>query len=112
MHQQYFQDHVLRVNHALDAYLATWSQETIAHYPKLADLISEFVKANDGGKRLRAVLVMLGYEMITGYYDESLLPAALAYELFQTSILAHDDIIDISDLRRGKATLHKAIEHR
>ena len=55
---------------------------------------------------------MMGYEMITGHHNVDLLPIALAYELFQTAILAHDDIIDISDLRRGKPTLHKAIEYR
>jgi geranylgeranyl diphosphate synthase, type I len=50
--------------------------------------------------------------MITGHHNNELLPVALAYELFQTAILAHDDIIDMSDLRRGKPTLHKAIEQR
>jgi geranylgeranyl diphosphate synthase type I len=33
---------------------------------------------------------------------------SLAYELFQTSILIHDDIIDNDNLRRGKETIHFA----
>ena len=33
---------------------------------------------------------------------------SLAYELFQTSILIHDDIIDNDNLRRGKDTIHYA----
>ena len=31
---------------------------------------------------------------------------ALAYEIFQTSILVHDDIIDDDNLRRGNKTIH------
>jgi geranylgeranyl diphosphate synthase, type I len=112
MHQQYFQQHVHNINQALESYLASRSESTIITYPKLAPLIQEFVSANDGGKRLRAVLVMMWYEMVTGHHNHDLLPVALAYELFQTGILAHDDIIDLSDLRRGKPTLHKAIEAR
>ncbi len=112
MHQQYFQEHVQDINQALETYLASWSESTCVSYPKLTPLIQEFVTANAWGKRLRAVLVMMWYEMITGHHNSELLPVALAYELFQTAILAHDDIIDISDLRRGKPTLHKAIEHR
>ena len=33
-------------------------------------------------------------------------PLACAFEIFQTSILIHDDIIDHDDLRRGKKTIH------
>jgi geranylgeranyl pyrophosphate synthase len=33
-------------------------------------------------------------------------PLALAFEIFQTAILVHDDIIDNDDLRRDKITIH------
>ena len=112
MHQQYFQEHVQRIDHELTKYLNSRSLTIAQEYPKLQPLIQELVIANQGGKRLRAVLVILWYEMITGYHNDDLIPVALAYELFQTGILAHDDIIDASDLRRGKSTLHKAIEVR
>lgn len=112
MHQQYFQEHVARVNQSLESYLDQRSQQVIITYPKLQDHIQALVDAHRWGKRLRAALVMLWYEMVTGHDNEDIIPVALAYELFQTAILAHDDIIDISDLRRGKATLHKSMEMR
>lgn len=112
MHQKYFQDHVYSINQSFEQYLDSWAQQTAIKYPKLEAIIQEFVEANRGGKRLRAALVMLWYEMISGHQNTELMPVALAYELFQTAILAHDDIIDISDLRRGKQTLHKALEQR
>ena len=37
---------------------------------------------------------------------EDLLKVAIAYEIFQTAILAHDDIIDKSPTRRGKPSLY------
>ncbi len=66
--------------------------------------ISEFVRMNDNGKFLRATLVALGYQSM-GKSDDGYLNLALALELFQTSILIHDDIIDNAVLRRGKETI-------
>ncbi len=42
-------------------------------------------------------------------YGKEIIKAGVAYEIFQTAILAHDDIIDKSDLRRGKKTLYKIV---
>jgi geranylgeranyl diphosphate synthase type I len=49
-------------------------------------------------------MVKLGEE-IAGRPGEYL-PIAMAYEIFQTAILIHDDIIDKSHTRRGKTTMH------
>ena len=64
----------------------------------------EFVISNYGGKYLRGVLSKLGYNM-TGKKDDFYLSLAVALEIFQTSILIHDDIIDKSDKRRGIDTI-------
>jgi geranylgeranyl pyrophosphate synthase len=47
--------------------------------------------------------------MISKTPNPELLKIAAAYELFQTAILAHDDIIDNSPKRRGKSSLHVAL---
>lgn len=63
-----------------------------------------------GGKKLRAFLVYLGYR-VGGMQDiKSILPLALAIELFHSFLLIHDDIIDRSNMRRGKLTIHKRYE--
>lgn len=60
---------------------------------------------NAGGKRLRGALVYIGYGMLRD--DLSQADAlAEAFELFQTAILIHDDIIDRADSRRGIETIH------
>ncbi len=63
----------------------------------------EFARMNGNGKFLRAALVALGYQ---NYSDQNdYLALALAVEVFQTSILIHDDIIDKADTRRGNPTI-------
>ncbi|MBP3580238.1 MAG: polyprenyl synthetase family protein [Clostridia bacterium] len=66
-----------------------------------------FLRQCDGGKRVRAYLVQLGYEIFAKDVkaDKAFLPS-LSYELFQTGILAHDDIIDNSETRRFKPSMH------
>lgn len=66
------------------------------------------IRHSEGGKRIRAYLTALGYGLFKGLdktYD--VLVPSLSYELFQTGILAHDDIIDNSDYRRFKPSMHK-----
>ena len=68
----------------------------------------EFLKnLNSDGKLIRGFLIALGYKILKEdiKYSYNL---SLAYELFQTSILIHDDIIDNDNLRRGKDTIHYA----
>ena len=66
--------------------------------------LNYFTELNTNGKNIRGLLVLLGYELLKddSNYAHDL---ALAYEVFQTSILVHDDIIDQDDLRRGKYTV-------
>ena len=66
--------------------------------------IFEFVRLNDNGKFLRATLVALGYYS-AGKNDDAYLDLSLALEVFQTSILIHDDIIDNAVKRRGVDTI-------
>ncbi|MDO4664708.1 MAG: polyprenyl synthetase family protein [Actinomycetaceae bacterium] len=63
-----------------------------------------------GGKRLRAQGLALGYELFAGTNQAALLSGAAAVELYQASALAHDDIVDNADTRRGKQSLHRYFE--
>ncbi len=68
--------------------------------------INKFINSNSDGKCIRGTLIDLGYRMNNNNNDEKAIPLASAYETFETSILIHDDIIDNSDYRRGKITIH------
>lgn len=59
-----------------------------------------------GGKRMRPLLVLMGYQLFKEDVKKAL-PAALAVETFHNFTLMHDDIMDNAPLRRGKATVHE-----
>lgn len=93
----------------LKIYLAKWRIEVEETNPKLLPLADLFIDACDGGKRLRGALVKLGFELSGNKYESEILKSAVAIEIFQTAILAQDDIVDQSPTRRGKKTIHTAL---
>jgi geranylgeranyl pyrophosphate synthase len=62
-----------------------------------------------GGKRIRAMLVVMAAQACRGKAEETL-PAAAAVECVHAYSLVHDDLpaMDDDDLRRGRPTCHKA----
>lgn len=63
-----------------------------------------------GGKRLRGILTMVGYEMCGGTNQAMIIQAARAVEMMHAYILIIDDIQDRSILRRGGPSAHKLLE--
>lgn len=81
--------------------------ENTPSFLSLLEVIQEF--SLRGGKRIRPFFVYIGYSLIKGDISEELdevMKASILIELIHTFFLAHDDIMDKSDLRRGKPTLH------
>ncbi|MFZ2236250.1 MAG: polyprenyl synthetase family protein, partial [Dokdonella sp.] len=68
----------------------------------LINQISEHIIAG-GGKRLRPMLHLLAAKA-AGYDGERHIPLAALIEFIHTSTLLHDDVVDESDLRRGRKT--------
>jgi octaprenyl-diphosphate synthase len=54
-----------------------------------------------GGKRVRPVLLLLSAELC-GYTGPRCFQVAAAVELLHTATLLHDDVVDLSELRRGR----------
>ena len=61
---------------------------------------------NSGGKRLRPLLALHCAEAL-GSIDDGQLRYAAIIELIHAATLLHDDIVDDSELRRGKLTANK-----
>ena len=59
-----------------------------------------------GGKRFRPVLVLLACQACGGDVRKAM-RTAVAFEMFQSFAVVHDDIEDDSEMRRGKPCLHK-----
>lgn len=56
-----------------------------------------------GGKRLRPIITILAGKAL-GYDDPKLYSLAAMVEFIHTSTLLHDDVVDESELRRGRET--------
>lgn len=84
--------------------------------PETLPLLEAIESLSTGGKRLRALLSYWGWRGAGGAPVTenrgtwSIVKAGMAVELFQTSALIHDDIIDRSDTRRGAPSVHKRFE--
>jgi len=69
--------------------------------PKLAHHLID-----SGGKRLRPMLT-LAMASLTGYSGEGHIKLAAAVEFMHTATLLHDDVVDESDMRRGRPAARK-----
>ena len=68
----------------------------------LIEQMGEYI-VNSGGKRLRPVLAILSARACQYEGEKHHLTAAII-EFIHTATLLHDDVVDASDLRRGKET--------
>jgi len=59
-----------------------------------------------GGKRIRPVLMLMAYNLYKDDVDK-IYGSAAGIEIFHNYTLLHDDLMDRSDMRRGKPTVHK-----
>jgi octaprenyl-diphosphate synthase len=66
----------------------------------LINQMGHYIVGN-GGKRLRPMLLLLAAKALGGINDKHLILAAVI-EFIHTATLLHDDVVDESDLRRGK----------
>ena len=68
----------------------------------LVNQLSHYI-INSGGKRLRPLLALL-MARACGYQGDKHVDVATIVEFIHTATLLHDDVVDESDMRRGKDT--------
>ncbi|MES2820577.1 MAG: polyprenyl synthetase family protein [Pseudomonadota bacterium] len=76
-------------------------KQLISRVPLVAKIGDYIVSA--GGKRLRPLLVLLCGKALGRQGDDLCLLAATV-EFLHTATLLHDDVVDMSDMRRGRST--------
>ncbi|HNW40113.1 MAG TPA: polyprenyl synthetase family protein [Candidatus Omnitrophota bacterium] len=77
--------------------------------PILFKNIKEFICRD--GKRVRPILFCIGYLGFSKKMPSGLYRSALSLELLHDFMLVHDDIIDKSDQRRGKPSMHTLLKN-
>jgi len=76
-------------------------QQLTSRVPLVSKIGDYIISA--GGKRLRPLLVLLGGKAI-GYEGDNLRLLAATIEFLHTATLLHDDVVDMSGMRRGRST--------
>src|SRR5207245_10120793 len=77
------------------------------HVQSQVDLIpkiGQYIQTS-GGKRIRPAVLLMAARL-SGYQGDRAILYAAVVEFIHTATLVHDDIIDESDLRRGRPAVH------
>ncbi|MDF1539642.1 MAG: polyprenyl synthetase family protein [Candidatus Thorarchaeota archaeon] len=101
-------DEVEKVNAALSSYL-DWKIDRVSKlgewHVQFYENMKEYLMR--GGKRLRPVLVVVGYKAVKPEIEiEHLYRAGCSIEALHNGSLLHDDLIDHDETRRGGKTFH------
>lgn len=98
-----------RLGAQLDAMNAIIRTSLATSDPLMGRVVDQYLLTK--GKQIRPLLVLLSARMF-GEINESTLHAAAALEMLHNATLIHDDVVDSSDLRRGKPTLNHDFDNR
>jgi octaprenyl-diphosphate synthase len=82
-------------------------REFVRHVESQVDLIPKIGRyiQTSGGKRVRPAVLLMAARLC-GYDGERAIRYAAVVEFIHTATLVHDDIIDDSELRRGRLAVH------
>ncbi|WFE75040.1 polyprenyl synthetase family protein [Roseinatronobacter sp. S2] len=92
---EYLRDDLLEVNQLIRARMVS------EHAPRIPEVTAHLIEA--GGKRIRPMLV-LAASHLCGYQGPYHHHLAATVEFIHTATLLHDDVVDESAQRRGRAT--------
>jgi len=98
---QRLQDLVAADMAAVQEYISARTDSTVDLVPELANHLIE-----SGGKRLRPMLTIASAKLCE-YGGKDHIKLAATVEFMHNATLLHDDVVDESDMRRGKPTARK-----
>jgi octaprenyl-diphosphate synthase len=107
VHKSHFPLDLAQIFEPLRDDLARVEQEFMRHVESRVQLIPQIGRyiQNSGGKRIRPALLLMT-SRLAGYQGDRAILYAAVVEFIHTATLVHDDIIDDSELRRGKLAVH------
>jgi len=100
------------INSALSTFIASHNGYLTDIGPELlpvAGALKSFLL--DSGKRLRPLFASVGYLGCGGELSPEFFSALASVELIHVCALIHDDVMDVSDTRRGAPSIHKYFEN-
>lgn len=98
-----------RIDEVLHDFVAEEAEQFAAIDPVLGPVAEQLQAAVRDGKRLRAAFCYWGWRAVGQPDSDALVRAAASMELVHAAAVVHDDLIDDSPLRHGRATAHVAL---
>lgn len=101
-----------QIDSALTSFLDDSSRYINAIGPELSSVAQEMSSfLLNGGKRFRPLLSCIGSISVDGAeVSDATIKASASLELLHACALIHDDVMDGSDTRRGRASVHRHFE--
>lgn len=93
----------------LDRFNVYYKDSIFCDNPRIQEII-DYVLRSDG-KKIRPILLLLAAKAC-GEINETTYNAAITVELLHTASLVHDDVVDESKMRRGKASLNAVYDNK
>ncbi len=110
--KKYLEKGARQVDQELEKILSQFLNDVKNTNTKLIPFALGLINSCKGGKRIRGVLVKLGYEIATvrqGGPRNDVVWIGAAFEILHAGLLIHDDIMDKSLTRRGQPSLYQAL---
>jgi len=98
-----------RVQAVLDEFVAQQAARLAAISSELAPMIEAVSALLSGGKRLRPAFCYWGWRGAGAGDTDAVVRAAAALELLHACALIHDDVMDGSEIRRGRPAVHRRL---
>jgi geranylgeranyl diphosphate synthase type I len=96
-----------QAGHALDEFLIRQREVLLGVGQDMLSWIDAIDELLEGGKRLRPAFCYWGWRAAGGGDCPQIHAGAAALELLHASALVHDDVMDASDTRRGRPSVHR-----
>lgn len=99
------------IKHELDEQVVLLKDSLKSQIPLIDSVVRYFLEQK--GKMIRPVLVLLSAKMAgDGHVNQITKNAAVALELLHNASLIHDDVVDESDERRGRASVNHTWDNK
>lgn len=102
-----FHDYYIKIVERLQIFIDKLGNRKSSENTMVKEALTKLEWLYFHGKRIRGLLVYIGYQMVCENDIQEADALAAAFEAFQTAILIHDDVIDHADSRRNQKTIHK-----